>query len=107
MGTKSLTPAQVLAAKRAKHAARMARYRRARRENPLAHSAAIGGELEPLRNVVMRELLPHGVCCLCGNCGVIDTVGKVFSPMGKECGARVYCICPNGRPLMRVEQDHQ
>ena len=45
------------------------------------------------------EFAPKGACCLCGNHGVIDTRGKVFTPAGSEVGARVYCICPNGRRL--------
>lgn len=38
-------------------------------------------------------------CGLCGNYGVIDTRGKVFTPAGVECGVRAYCICPNGRAM--------
>lgn len=36
-------------------------------------------------------------CCLCGNYGMIDTRGKVFTAAGFECGDVVFCICPNGR----------
>ncbi len=50
----------------------------------------------------MEFLGPPGVesyCGLCGNCGVIDTRGKVTDPGGDDCGVRAYCICPNGRIL--------
>ena len=45
----------------------------------------------------------NGHCCLCGNRGVIDTRGKVFTPVGLECGKRVHCICPNGRALRKQQ----
>lgn len=39
-----------------------------------------------------------GACCgLCGNSGIVDTRGKVNSPIGKDCGVLAFCICPNGR----------
>ena len=39
-------------------------------------------------------------CCgLCGNSGIVDTRGKVFTPSGYDCGVRAYCICPNGRTV--------
>ena len=39
-------------------------------------------------------------CCgLCGNSGIVDTRGKVRSPIGKDCGVRAFCICPNGRAI--------
>lgn len=41
-------------------------------------------------------------CGLCGNSGVVDTVGKVATPNGVPCGVRVFCICPNGR----VQKSH-
>lgn len=40
-------------------------------------------------------------CGLCGNWGVIDTRGKVFTPAGVEVGVRAFCICPNGRALKK------
>jgi hypothetical protein len=43
------------------------------------------------------EFAPHGHCCLCGNRGIIDTAGKTFTPAGVDVGAKVFCICPNGR----------
>lgn len=39
------------------------------------------------------------LCGLCGNHGIIDTVGKMFSPAGVECGVRVPCVCANGRAI--------
>ena len=36
-------------------------------------------------------------CGLCGNSGVIDTRGVMFTPAGVECGVLAFCICPNGR----------
>jgi hypothetical protein len=47
------------------------------------------------------EYALRGHCCLCGNYGIIDTRGKVFTPAGFECGDRVFCICPNGREMKR------
>lgn len=41
------------------------------------------------------------LCGLCGNCGMINTVGKIFSPAGVECGVNVPCICANGRATKR------
>ena len=37
------------------------------------------------------------LCGLCGNAGIIDTRGKIFSAAGVECGVLRFCICPNGR----------
>jgi hypothetical protein len=45
----------------------------------------------------LAEFSATGHCCLCGNSGIIDTRGKVFTAAGVECGDRVWCICPNGR----------
>jgi len=45
----------------------------------------------------------NGHCCLCGNRGVIDTRGKVFTPAGVECGKLVHCICPNGRAIRKQQ----
>jgi hypothetical protein len=45
------------------------------------------------------EFASSGHCVLCGNHGMIDTRGKVFTPAGVECGDHVYCICPNGRSM--------
>lgn len=53
-----------------------------------------------LTELWLEEFAPvdkGGYCCLCGNHGTIDTRGKVFTPKGVECGAEVFCICPNGR----------
>ncbi len=36
-------------------------------------------------------------CGLCGNSGVIDTRGRMFTPAEHECGVLAFCICPNGR----------
>ncbi len=60
---------------------------------------------EQLVDLWMNEFLgpmagvQHGVrhCGLCGNSGVIDTCGKVFTSNGTECGMIAFCICPNGR----------
>lgn len=41
------------------------------------------------------------LCGLCGQNGIIDTVGKMFSPAGVECGVKVPCICANGRAIKR------
>jgi hypothetical protein len=51
-------------------------------------------------NFWMRDYASTGHCVLCGNHGIIDTRGKVFTAAGYECGDRVFCICPNGQ-IMR------
>lgn len=43
----------------------------------------------------------NSLCGLCGNFGIINTLGKMFSPAGVHCGVRRYCICPNGRVMKR------
>lgn len=43
------------------------------------------------------------LCGLCGNHGVVDMTGKVFSPAGVECGVKAFCVCPNGRALKRAD----
>ena len=53
----------------------------------------------------IREFLgPDGNprhCGLCGNSGIIDTRGKVFTAAGVSCGGVFFCICPNGREIKR------
>ena len=50
-----------------------------------------------LSNLWIEEFGKKGHCCLCGNRGIIDTRGRIFTPAGRECGDVVFCICPNGR----------
>lgn len=45
----------------------------------------------------------HHLCGLCGNHGIIDTVGKIRSPAGVECGIKVPCLCANGRAIKRAQ----
>jgi hypothetical protein len=47
-----------------------------------------------------------GVCCLCGNSGVLDTRG-VRTPAGIECGALAFCICPNGQTMRAVDAEQR
>jgi hypothetical protein len=55
-----------------------------------------------LADLWIAEYVSHnGHCLLCGNRGVIDTKGRVFTAAGVECGGRALCICPNGRALKR------
>lgn len=49
----------------------------------------------------LGEYARRGHCCLCGNSGIIDTRGKIFTPVGVECGDLVFCICPNGRAMKK------
>lgn len=42
-----------------------------------------------------------GLCGLCGQSGIIDTLGHVYSPAGFHCGVIAYCICPNGRAMKK------
>lgn len=44
-----------------------------------------------------------GHCGLCGNSGVIDTRGRMYTPAGVECGVLAFCICPNGRAFKRAK----
>lgn len=43
------------------------------------------------------EFVVDGLCGLCGNTGIVDTIGKVTSPAGVSCGVRAPCLCANGR----------
>ena len=52
-----------------------------------------------LADLWVREFSSTGHCVLCGNAGVIDTRGKLFTAAGVECGDKVFCICPNGRVM--------
>ena len=52
-------------------------------------------------NFWMRDYASTGHCVLCGNYGIVDTRGKVFTPAGVECGDRVFCICPNGQVMRK------
>lgn len=54
-----------------------------------------------LADLWITEYSARGHCCLCGNVGIIDTRGKMFTPAGFECGDRVFCICPNGRAMRK------
>lgn len=40
-------------------------------------------------------------CMICGNKGIIDTRGKMFTPAGYPCGGLAFCICPNGRVMKK------
>lgn len=43
------------------------------------------------------------MCGLCGQVGMIDTRGKLFTPAGVECGVLVPCVCANGRAIKEVQ----
>jgi hypothetical protein len=68
-------------------------------------------ERAPVNDDTWLEFLgPRGVesCCgLCGNSGIVDTRGKVSSPVGEDCGVRTFCICPNGRVLKHHQDKAQ
>lgn len=51
----------------------------------------------------MHPTRPH--CGLCGNSGMIDTVGKIFTAAGVECGIKVPCVCPNGRSIKHAQAE--
>lgn len=57
-----------------------------------------------LLEVWVSEFSDHGLCGLCGNSGLIENEGKVFTPAGIPCGLDAFCICPNGR-ARKVEAD--
>jgi hypothetical protein len=54
-----------------------------------------------IKDLWAAEFSRRGHCCLCGNSGIVDTRGKVFTAAGTECGDKVWCICPNGRAMKR------
>lgn len=54
-----------------------------------------------LANFWHKNYASTGHCVLCGNHGIIDTRGKVFTPAGVECGDKVFCVCPNGQAIQR------
>lgn len=54
-----------------------------------------------LANFWLKNYASKGHCALCGNHGIIDTRGKVFTNAGVECGDKVFCVCPNGQALQR------
>lgn len=41
-------------------------------------------------------------CGLCGNSGIVDTVGKIFTAAGVGCGIKTFCLCANGRAMKRA-----
>lgn len=41
------------------------------------------------------------LCGLCGNSGVVTTCDRLKSPAGVRCGVVRFCICPNGRAMLR------
>lgn len=45
-----------------------------------------------------KYYIKNGLCSLCGNSGIVNTVG-IRSPAGVECGQINYCICPNGQAM--------
>ena len=49
-----------------------------------------------LRASWKQFLNPLDLCGLCGQHGVIDTVGHVITPAGVDAGIRMHCVCPNG-----------
>lgn len=57
-----------------------------------------------LANFWADNYAPHGACCICGNKGFIDTRGKVHTGLGKDVGALVWCICPNGAVARRTSK---
>lgn len=46
----------------------------------------------------MHEL---GHCGLCGNSGMVNTVGQVKTAASWEVGIKAPCLCPNGRAIKR------
>lgn len=55
-----------------------------------------------LEELWVQDYAPRDLCCICGNRGIIDTRGKVFAASGVECGALVFCICPNGQAMKKA-----
>lgn len=57
-----------------------------------------------LTDLWLNEFIRNGSCCICGDSGMIDTRNVIFNEFGEECGAEVFCICPNGRELKDKEE---
>lgn len=49
----------------------------------------------------------HALCGLCGNTGIINTLGSAISPAGIMCGVSKPCICPNGQARLRAASQEQ
>jgi hypothetical protein len=47
--------------------------------------------------------LTYKVCALCGNHGVIHS--KCFAPTGIPIDTKLFCICPNGQALRKMNRD--
>lgn len=51
-------------------------------------------------NDLWLEYSEHGMCGLCGNTGVLNTLRSARMAVdGRHVGVKAYCICPNGRAL--------
>ena len=44
-------------------------------------------------------------CTLCGNTGIVNTMGKAVSPSGVKTGFTGWCFCPNGVIQRQAEHD--
>lgn len=53
-----------------------------------------------LTNYWLEHYVSRGHCGLCGNSGVIRTIG-VKTAAGFEVGGEFWCICPNGQALRK------
>jgi len=42
-----------------------------------------------LTAIFLAEFCPHNHCCFCGNYGVVESRGRVQTPAGFQCGARL------------------
>lgn len=56
---------------------------------------------QAIEDVWAMEFVRNGLCGLCGNTGVIDTIKTAVSHAGVHCGDRFFCICPSGRAMNR------
>ena len=50
-----------------------------------------------------QNYMRDGMCGLCGNRGIVDTIGIATTPSGKPNGIRTYCICPNGQRMKQLK----
>lgn len=56
-----------------------------------------------LDDFFFAEFIRKNMCMLCGQTGIIDTRGRMFTPAGVECGGIAFCICPNGRAIKKQD----
>lgn len=55
----------------------------------------------------LKYYVNKGLCCLCGNVGMIDTRGRAISFAEVDAGKVTYCICPNGQKRREFDPEEK